>query len=321
MSAQPSRAVPPGPDSPGAMYAAARMYYDEDANQQTIAERLGVSRSTVSRLLRSARECGIVRIEVRAPSDLVVASAEAAEALGLRRVVVVPASAAARALHALVEPAAAELERLALRAGDVLAVSWGDAVATVAQSPRLPALRGVRIVPAVGAMDEPEARFQTNEIARRMAHATGAEVVLLPVPALPGEALRRSLRRDAAIAARLALWDDLAAVLVGIGAPPLGSRTGATHVDAHRERLAGAVGDVVSRHFDLQGRPVTFPGEERLLGVSWAQLRGAGTVVAVAAGAPKVPSVVGAARSGLIDVLVTDATTASAAVELARRAA
>jgi DNA-binding transcriptional regulator LsrR (DeoR family) len=303
------------------MYAAARMYYDEDRNQQAIAERLGVSRSTVSRLLRSARECGIVRIEVRAPSDLVVASADAAEALGLRRVVVVPASAAGTVLHGLVEPAVAELERLDLQAGDVLAVSWGEAVWTVAQSARLPALRGVRIVPAVGAMDEAEARFQTNEIARRMADATGAEVVLLPVPALPGEDLGRSLRLDAAIASRLALWDDLAGVLVGIGAPPLGSRTGAAHVEAHRERLADAAGDVVSRHFDLRGRPVTFPGEERLLGVSWEQLRRAGTVVAIAAGAPKVPSVVGAARSGLVDVLVTDAPTAAAAVELARRTA
>ena len=75
---------------------------------------------------------------------------------------------------------------------------------------------------------------------------------------------------------------------------------------------------MASRHFDLEGDPVEMPQEDRLLGVSRAQLRTAGTVIGVAAGAPKVRSVVGAARGKLIDVLVTDARTASAVLELVK---
>src|SRR5918997_1919721 len=56
--------------SPAMLFAAAKMYYEEDATQATIAEKLGTSRATVSRLLTEARRRGIVRIEVRNPVEL-----------------------------------------------------------------------------------------------------------------------------------------------------------------------------------------------------------------------------------------------------------
>ncbi|MCW3049787.1 MAG: transcriptional regulator [Solirubrobacterales bacterium] len=303
-------------ESTAAMYAAARLYHEEGLAQHEVAERLGVSRSTVSRLLRQARDHDIVRIEVRPPSAVAELSVRLAGALDLRRAVVVPALAQTGGRQALVEPALRELGRLGLGRGDVLAVSWGQTVWEIAQAQRFPALGEVRIVPAIGGMDEGDVRFQTNEIARRMAAAGGAEVSFLHAPALPSARLRRSLLADPDTAARLALWDRLAAVVVGVGLPPARSETGPAHAVAHRAGLAGAVGDVVSRHYDLAGEAVTFRDEDRMLGVTRAQLRAAGTVIAVAAGTAKAPSVVGAARAGLIDVLVTDAATAGAALEL-----
>jgi predicted transcriptional regulator len=51
------------------LLTAGHLYYEDDLSQQQIADRLGVSRSTVSRLLQLAREQGIVRIEIRPPSS------------------------------------------------------------------------------------------------------------------------------------------------------------------------------------------------------------------------------------------------------------
>lgn len=48
-------------------YEAALMYYFQGETMGTIARRLGVSRSTVSRLLAEARETGIVRISIQDP--------------------------------------------------------------------------------------------------------------------------------------------------------------------------------------------------------------------------------------------------------------
>jgi DNA-binding transcriptional regulator LsrR (DeoR family) len=303
-------------ETTAAMYAAARLYYEESLAQHEVAERLGVSRSTVSRLLQQARDHDIVRIEVRPPSAVAELSVQLATALELRRAVVIPALAPGGGMQALVEPTLREVARLGLARDDVLGVSWGHTVWEIAQAQGFPALRDVRLVPAIGGMDESDVRFQTNEIARRVAAASGADVSFLHVPALPSPELRRSLLADPDTAARLALWDRLTAVLVGIGRPPSQSDTGPAHVIAHRASLDGAAGDVVSRHFDLAGNAIAFPDEERMLGVTRAQLQAAGTVIAVAAGAAKVPSVVGAARARMIDVLVTDAATATAALEL-----
>ncbi|NED60062.1 MarR family transcriptional regulator, partial [Streptomyces sp. SID10244] len=54
--------------SPALLYAAAKLYYSEDATQAEVAAQLGTSRATVSRLLAEAKRQGIVRIEVVPPT-------------------------------------------------------------------------------------------------------------------------------------------------------------------------------------------------------------------------------------------------------------
>jgi DNA-binding transcriptional regulator LsrR (DeoR family) len=88
-----------------------------------------------------------------------------------------------------------------------------------------------------------------------------------------------------------------------------------SHIMAQRDELIEAVGDVAARHFDLAGAPIE-PAQE-VLCVSREQLREARTVIGVASGAGKAASIVGAARAGLVDVVVTDTPTAAAALELA----
>jgi len=306
--------------SPSSLVAAAELYYREQLSQQEIAARLGVSRSTVSRMLQLARDQGIVHIEIRAPGFAAVhersperLSDALRSALGLRRVVVVPA-ARRGGVQPLVLPALAEIAALGLGAGDTLAVSWGRTVLELARARRWPALPGVLLVPAIAGFEERDARFQTNDIARRIADASGAGVSLIHAPALPSARLRRSLLADEDISRRLAAWDRLTAALVGIGPPLAEADTGPAHVMSAAGELRGAAGDVVSRYFEVDGRPVAFAGERLLLGMSREQLRSAGTVIGVAAGSAKGASIVGAARAGLIDVLVTDETTAGAAL-------
>jgi DNA-binding transcriptional regulator LsrR (DeoR family) len=308
--------VPQDDGGHASLLAVARLYYEDDLSQQQIADRLGVSRSTVSRLLQLAREQGIVHIEIRPPSSVSQLSAWLQGALKLRKAVVVPPPPRGSGPAILVGPTLVEVAQLGLRAGDVLAVSSGATVWEIVRGRRFPPLRGVRVVPALGGFDEADVRFQTNEIARRVADASGAEVSFLHVPALPSEALHRSLSEDPGIAARLALWDGLSAALVGIGAPPREREAAPEHILSALGELGDAVGDVAGRHFDLSGAPVNRREEDHMLAVTREQLQNAGTVIGVASGTAKAASIVGAARAGLVDVLITDAPTASAALEV-----
>ena len=300
------------------LIAVAELYYRDQLSQQEVAERLGVSRSTVSRMLQQARDEGIVQIEIRRPSSPENLSEALRAEIGLTRVVVVPASTRG-GLQVIVAPAMEELERLALQPGDALAVSWGSTIEEISRSQYFPRMRGVKLIPAIAAFDELDGRFQTNEIARRIAAMSGADVRFLHSPAMPSPGLRRTLLADEDSRRRLELWDRLAAALVGIGPPTSEVETAPAHVLAARDDVAHAAGDVVSRYFDVDGRAVPFEHEDLLLGMSRAQLRATGAVIGVAAGARKGRSIVGAARAGLIDVLVTDDAAATAALEHARQ--
>jgi len=49
------------------LYKIARAYYDDSLTQQQIADRFGLSRVKISRLLREAREDKVVQISIASP--------------------------------------------------------------------------------------------------------------------------------------------------------------------------------------------------------------------------------------------------------------
>src|SRR3712207_9495120 len=74
-------------------YAAAHLYYEKGLTQGEVADRMQVSRPTVSKLLSLASKEGIVSISVRTPGqrDLGLQTA-LVDSLGLRSAVVLPGS-------------------------------------------------------------------------------------------------------------------------------------------------------------------------------------------------------------------------------------
>ena len=76
-------------------------------------------------------------------------------------------------------------------------------------------------------------------------------------------------------------------------------------------REAGAVGDICARFFDIQGRFLSSPFEDRIIGIRLEDLQRAAWTVAVAGGNDKVLPLTGALRGGLIKALITDEQTAS----------
>lgn len=108
-------------------YEAAMMHYVQGETMETIARRLNVSRSTVSRLIKSARDEGLVQITLHPPQE--VASTIAtwiSEAYGVRtHVVPVPfQSNEARRLNAVAQMAGVLISN-AMEPNTVIGVAWG----------------------------------------------------------------------------------------------------------------------------------------------------------------------------------------------------
>jgi DNA-binding transcriptional regulator LsrR (DeoR family) len=297
--------------TPELMYSAASLYYLQDSTQAEIAEHLGMSRATVSRLLSEARRVGIVRIDVVSPvvgngTDL---GARAAAALGLRSVRVAPYMARAGTAAALAPAVSSALAEAHLRPGDALLVSSGRAVYESAQAP-LPNLPGVVVTPTVGGLDEAEPWYQTNEIVRQVAAKIGGTPVFLYAPALPGPDLHERLVEDHSTQRVLELWHSARCALIGVGAPPARRSSLPSFVSGVAVRAAA--GDVCTRHFDDDGMPVDYAGIERLIAIPLDVLRKVPMVIAVAHGLEKVRGIVAGARAGYFTELVTDIPTATA---------
>lgn len=251
--AQPASA--PGVDSPipdsdaghfpaSLLYAAAKLYYTEDATQAEVASQLGTSRATVSRLLAEAKRRGIVRIEVVPPAE--VASGDLADrvarALSLTTVFLShplphpgPGRGIVDVMGAALAPAVGRaLSGAGLLPGDVLLVSSGRTVYEVSQYDLVP-LPGVLVAPTVGGNDQPEEWYQTNEITRRVANRVNGRPNYLFAPPCPG---RNCIRRCSTIRVSNACCTcgRTPGALMGVGAPPLmrsdipsSSRPGRTH--------------------------------------------------------------------------------------------
>ncbi|HET8812244.1 MAG TPA: sugar-binding domain-containing protein [Gaiella sp.] len=260
------------------MAEVARLYYVRDLTQQDIAERLGVSRFKVLRLLEQARAEGVVRFEIDEPArvddDL---SRALEERYRLSSALVVDD----------VATAAASLLPRVLRPDDVLGVAWGETLAAIERRLAPPG-PGVPVVQVCGAIEGLAPGTGPTELAARYAAWSGGAFHPLEAPAVADEgALRR------AVGPTTAIFDHVSVALVGIGA-----------------RADGA-GHILVHVFDRDGRIIS---AERSIALSVEQLRRT-RVIAVAAGRGKRTAVAGALRSGLLDTLVTDAACAKAALE------
>jgi DNA-binding transcriptional regulator LsrR (DeoR family) len=259
------------------MAEVARLYYVRDLTQQQIAQRLGVSRFKVLRLLEQARVEGVVRFEIDEPVPVLDDLSHRLEERFEISAVVVE--------HDIARAAAALLSRL-VRTDEVLGVAWGETLAAVAG--QLPRLEGrVPVVQICGAIEGLEPGTGPTELAARFAAKTGGRFHPLEAPAVADE---QALRR--AVGPTTAIFDEVSLALVGIGA------------------RHDAAGHVLVHVFDDDGRIVS---AEHAISLSVAQLRRT-RVVAVAGGRAKQRAVCAALRTGLVDVLVTDAVCATSAL-------
>jgi DNA-binding transcriptional regulator LsrR (DeoR family) len=181
------------------------------------------------------------------------------------------------------------------------------------------------IVPVVGGWDTQNTFLDGNEAARRLAERLGAQPRTLLAPAvLDTPEMKDALMREPTVAGTTSTWGSLDLALLGIGGRPESYPGYRTVVDRlgeasrHELRDQGVIGDLAGHFFRTDGTFVD-AWSSRTLAISIEELRTVKRVIAVAAGAPKAPPILGALRTGLVDVLITDRPTAEAVLRLAGR--
>jgi DNA-binding transcriptional regulator LsrR (DeoR family) len=303
----------------------AHRYYADGLTQEALAGEFGLSRPKVQRLLDRSRTTGVVDIRIATPPWLHLdLEHDIRERFGLVEVIVAAGRPDPDAQRAEVARAAAAYLERRLGDGAVVAVSHGRDTGEV---PRFFAPRrriDATFVSAMGGSPLAHSPTNPNEIVRRLADRCGGQAVGLYAPAYVENArMRAQLLREPAVAETLTLAAGASVALIGIGGTDDDCtmvRTGCVSIDEIRRlREAGAVGDILGNYVDVHGGRVESPETARLVSLTPEQLAAIGTVVVVVSEAEKPLAILGALRTGAIDVLVIDESNARFLHEQARQ--
>lgn len=304
----------------------ARLYYEESRRQSEIAARLDISQATVSRLLKRANEEAIVRIRIIPPSGI-YSDLEAAlqDLYDLKDVVVVDGEHEddEQEIQRNLGIATAFYLETTLKPGEVVGISsWSETLlATVDSMNPLSQPLESQVVQILGGMGSPAAEVHANHLTTRLANLVGSQAKFLSAPGVVGSIGARAIMlEDPFVRETVALFDRIDVALVGIGAltpSKLLASSGNVFSQGEIEILhdGGAVGDICLRFFDSRGTPVITPLNDRVISMTFDQLRKAQRCVGIAGGQRKWAAIRGALEGEWINVLFTDCFTARWLVE------
>jgi len=301
----------------------ARLYYEDGLSFLEIGDMLGISRQRCSRLLKKAREIGIVQIKILDQGENRVPEYEQyfLDHFTLKKVVVVEVfSDDSELIRKSVGEAGAKLLTSLLRPGMNIGVAYGRTLLNLVHylKPNRNDISNLSIVQIMGGLSRISADVVATEIPRRLAGALNAQVYYLPAPAFTKDKKTRdAMLSDDTIQATLS--ENLDVALVGIGGVSLDSTlisTGAISAAEFAELKAkGAVGDIAGTYYDIDGNIVDFGGNQRRIAFSLEDLRQCQYVVGVAGGLEKEETILGALRGKLINCLVVDNVTAQKIID------
>ena len=231
-------------------YEAASMYYVQGETMEVIAHHLGVSRSTVSRLLARARQEGVVRVTLVQPGGAGSLEGRMTQAFGVRTHIV-PVREGTTEIHRLQQVASVAaahmvdlIEALAEQAGNggphvqdpagsggegpvqgrgsggvVVGVAWGTTMSEVSAALPSRSVPGLTVVQLNGASDPVREGPSAGEVLSRMRLSLGARTISFPVPAFFDHvATREAMWSERSVKRVLSVVRRASLAVFGVGA-------------------------------------------------------------------------------------------------------
>ena len=240
----------------------ARMYYEQDRTQSQIAARYGISRPMVSKLLKEARDAGIVTIRIQAPGardhGQISLMEQVGRKFGIYGGMTVPDGTADYVTNkAVAEAAISCLEGLGEAS---LGIGWGhiigDVVKCMEQKNRLVPVC-TSICPLIGNGGVGLKNYHSNELVRAIAEHSGAmpNFIYSPASVLSEQELRlmKSLDNYHEI---YRIWERLDVALVNIGNFPSTPDFASEARYGDRLTREKAVGRILNYYVDVEGRVI-----------------------------------------------------------------
>ncbi len=289
------------------------MYYNQNVSQQQIAKMLNFSRPTVSRILASAREQGVVRIDISGLDAIKYweLERELEEKYHLDRVLVADAPPGEEERkNALGAVAGRYLEQV-IKDENIVGVSMGSTLYRVVSQVTRPAAGNVTFVPLIGGMGRLRTELHSNSLAEKLARIYDGKFIPFHAPArVSNPKIRTELLREASLNTTIRMAEHMDVAIVGIGYPNENSAIKATgyfeenEIESLKER--DVAGDIWMQFFDESGDISRYRNDNNVVGIEIHKLQKVPHSVGIAGGIEKITAIRGAIRGGYINNLITD---------------
>ncbi len=297
----------------------AELYYVNNQSQAEIAEKMGVTRSMISRMLSEARKLGLVKIQIERPYNLDNDLTNIfRNKFDLKQVAVVSIPEGQPLLSSIGKIAARLLIKN-LHRNSILGTSWGTAISATVDEITLPyPVSGIKVVQLLGAVGTRLHQYNGVSIVRRLEEKLDAEGIYLNAPYLVDEVQAASmLMKNRDVHEALAYGNRADTALLGIGSTDADSSPYflagfITEKELSNIQASEAVGDVCGLFFDINGKMCCPEFNDHTVGIRFENLIKIPNRIGVAGGSAKIRPLVGALTGGLINILITDSVTARA---------
>jgi len=292
------------------------LYYKEKLTQQEISNRVYISRQKVQRLLEKARDLEIVRFQVKhSYANLLSIESELIKKYSLKDAVVIPYILDEDGLlrKSFAKAGASYLERIiGQHKNSVVGLGWGNTTAYLADYFERPPIKtNVKVVSLIGNLMT-NVSMNPYIIAEKIADKLDAPFYNIWAPAIAQTKERAEIfKSEPWINRVLQMSSQANIILFSIGevspSASLFKMGYLSNNELKRLREKGAVGDILSRFFNIRGELIEDEIHKRVISIPMNKLKNRDKIViGVAGGLSKFGAIQGALNGKYINVLITD---------------
>lgn len=299
-------------------------YYQDGATQEEISKKFTISRAKVGRMLKQARDEGIVEITVKYhPVFSAKIEQRLIERFGVKRALVALDQPSVEQQRLQVAGLVSNYLSTTLKDGMVVTVGQGRNVSAVAHHVGVITPRDCKFVCGIGGIHPRGGMYNADHICRQLAKKYGGSSETLYAPAYAENKEQKSaFMENTTVKQTLDLARKADVSLVGIGdmsensyMVDLGWFTAEEVVQSRL--LQGVVGDFAGYDFfDIHGDTAQTVMSDRVIGLSMKEFKPIAEVIAIAAENSKPLALLGALRTGVVDVIATSVSNALTVLNL-----
>ena len=299
----------------------AKLYYRSDYSQQKIAQELGVSRPSISRLLQYAKDKGYVNIQIVDPvEDMSHMEQRLKDKLHLKDVKIASSTINdEEEIKKYIGITAARYLDSIIKDGDIIGVGWGTTLYNMSQALVPKAIKGSQVVQLEGGVSHSEWNNYAREILESFAANFDTVAQYMPLPVIfDTKETKELVDKDRYIKRVLELGRhaNIAIFSVGTVRPnALFFRLGYTGIEEQEKIQKSSVGDICSRFFDVEGRICNRDLDDRTVGITLSELRDKEFSIMISGGEAKINAIRAALKGRYANVLITDQFTGKALLE------